>query len=192
MEMELLILASMVLLIVLGLVLALRGYKLMEKFMRIFGGIILAVTFMFIGFMIGFYLGGIWVFVLGPALGILGFIIGFIFAPKIFWMILAMVVFALCFGLGWRLGENLELDKLFIWLVAFGAGLVGSWLFGMLARKLLVAATSLIGGIMVAVGVFNILIDEFDLAMAGGIAAACLVLVGGIGYLLQRGSKKKK
>ena len=182
----------MVLLIVLGLVVALRGYKLMEKFMRIFGGIILAFTFMFIGFLIGIYLGGIWVFILGPALGVLGFIIGLIFAPKIFWMILAMMVFALCFGLGWRLGENFELDELFIWLTAFGAGLIGSWLFGMIARKFLVAATSLIGGIMVAIGVFNILIEKFDLVVAGGIAAGCLVVVGGLGYLLQRGSKRKK
>lgn len=187
---DLLILGLMVLLIILGLVLALRGYKLMEKFMRLFGGIILAFTFMFIGFLIGFYLGGIWVFILGPVLGIIGFIIGLIFAPRIFWMILAMIVFALCFGLGWRIGEYLDLDGLVIWIAAFAAGIIGSWVFGMIARKLMVAATSLIGGIMVGIGVFIILLESFDMVVAGGAGLGAVLLVSLVGYLLQRGKKR--
>ncbi len=189
--MDILILASMVLLIILGLVLGLRGYKLIESFMRIFGGIVLGFTFLLIGLLIGYHLGGIWAIVLGPALGIIGLIIGIIFAPKIFWMILALVVFALCFGLGWRIGENLELDGMVVWGIALVAGLVGSWLFGLLARKVLVAATSLIGGMMVAVGTFAILIEEFDIIVAGGIAVGCLVVVAVLGYVMQRGKKGK-
>jgi hypothetical protein len=191
MEMDILILASMVLLIILGLILGLRGYKLMERFMRIFGGIVLAFTLMLIGFLIGFYLGGIWVFLLGPILGVIGFIIGFIFAPKIFWMILAIVVFALCFGLGWEIGHQLEMDSIIITIIALAAGMIGSWIFGMIAKKLLVAATSLVGGAMVGVGSFVILSESLDLPTATGISVGAGLAVALLGYLIQRGKKKK-
>ena len=93
--MDLVVASVMVLLIVLGSMLSLRGYEILMGFVRLLSGCALAGVGVFLGFKMGEYFGGEWNMIYAISLGALGFLIGFLFGPKLLHVVLSITIFIL-------------------------------------------------------------------------------------------------
>lgn len=188
------ILIGAIILILMGLVIAYKGFDLLKNFVRTTGAIIMGILFFIIGGVIGILFGPLIAIVAAIIGGILGLIIGAILAPTLLWLLLSAIVFIICFNLGATGAESLGASELIAIVAGIFVGLIGSWFISRLARALLVGATALVGGLLVGAGAYLIILDPygFTLAIAAGIGT--MIFVAATGFMANRdkGHRKKK
>jgi hypothetical protein len=184
---------SALLVVSFGLIIAIAGYHLFKGLVGLMGAIILGGAAFFFGLWIGGFVAGGFGLIIAIVLGIIGAVIGAILAIAIATVVLAIGFGIVAFSAGVALGESLDLPG--IGPVALGAALavIGAFLFLILARFLIRAATSLLGGFMVASGSFY-LFDRFTTLSDGTaflICIAVLAVVSVLGFYVQSGAERK-
>lgn len=184
---------SALLVISFGLVIALAGYHLFKGLVGLMGAMILGGAAFVLGLWIGGSVAGVLGSIIAIAFAIVGAVIGALLAIAIATVVLAIGFGMVAFSVGVALGESLDIPG--IGPIALGAVLavVGAFLFLLLARFLIRAATSVLGGFMVAAGSFYLL-DRFT-AFGGGtaflICIAVLAVVSLVGFTVQSGAERK-
>jgi len=184
---ELVMAAVMVLLIVVGSMLALRGSDVLRGFVRLLGGSFLGGAGGYIGFRIGEYFGGDWGLAYTISMALLGFIIGFLFGPKLLQLVLTVAIFVLGAGVGYFVAEELGGDGAVPFLAGAVIGLSGAWILSSIARRLLLAATITFGSAMAGAGVLILLLNDLPLEEAGLLAFGAFILLSLTGFLVHRG-----
>jgi uncharacterized membrane protein len=89
------------------------------------------------------------------------------------------------------LAGHFGLEGVFLYVAAFAAGLIGAYLFSILAKRLMVGATSALGGIMFSVPLFILLLGPLGVLLAGCISIGLFIVVSIAGYCSQRGKVLK-
>lgn len=188
------VLIASIVLIVLGLIIAYRGLHLMKNFVRSTGAVICGIIFFLVGGAVGLLFSPLIGLIGAVAGGIIGLIVGFLLAPTLLWLILSIIVFMICFNIGSSVADNFTSNQIMIIIAGFAAGLIGSWLFSYLAKRMLAGAASTVGGLMFGSGLFLMLLYNFDTGfMTAGIAGLVgFLLVAVTGYGANRPKKKKK
>ncbi len=189
--MSILAMIGLMVFMLLGLIVAFKGFELLKGFVRVAGGMILSIAMLFFGLFVGAFLGPLWVIVLGVVFAVLGFIIGYLIAPTILWLILAIIIFSIFWTLGWSVAEHFGGDGIILYIAAFAAGILGAYLFSIFARRLMVGATSALGALMFAVPLFLLLLGPLEVIVAGAIAIASFIVLSIAGYFSQRGKGSK-
>ncbi len=189
--MSILAIIGLMIFMLLGLIVAFKGFELLKAFVRMAGGIILSIAMLFFGLFVGAFLGPVWVIVLGIAFAILGFIIGYLIAPTILWLILAIIVFSIFWTLGWSVAEHFGADVIILYIAAFASGIIGAYLFSIFAKRLMVGATSALGALMFSVPLFILLMGPLGVMVAGAIAIASFIVLSIAGFFSQRGKGSK-
>ncbi|MGA1819401.1 MAG: hypothetical protein ACMUHU_00165 [Thermoplasmatota archaeon] len=185
--MELVMAAVMVLLIVVGSMLALRGSDVLSGFVRLLGGSFLGGAGGYLGFRIGEYFGGEWTLAYAISMALLGFIIGFLFGPKLLQLVLTIAIFVLGAGVGYFVAEELGGDGAVPFLAGIVVGLSGAWILSSIARRLLLAATITFGSAMAGAGVLILLLNDLPLEEAGLLAFGAFIALSLTGFLVHRG-----
>jgi hypothetical protein len=108
------------------------------------------------------------------------------------WLMLTIVVFIACFNIGASAADSVGASAILVWVVAVLAGLIGSWIFSFIARRVLAGAASLAGGLLVGSGVYLIILEYYHNEIAAGIGFAALILVFLTGYGANRGESGKR
>ncbi len=183
---DLVVTAVMVLLIVLGSMLALRGYDILMGFVRLLGGLSLAGVGVFLGFKLGDYFGGDWNLIYALSLGALGFLVGFLFGPKLLQVVLSVAIFAIGAGVGFLVAEELGGEGVVPLLAGIAVGMAAAWILSSIARKLLLAATITLGSAMVGTGILILIMDDIAMEHAGLLAFGAFMLLALTGFLVQR------
>ena len=179
-------------LVLMGLIIAYKGFDLLKHFVRSTGAIIGGIVFFIIGGVIGMFFGPLIAIAAAIIMGILGLMIGALLAPTLLWLMLSIVVFIVCFNIGGTVAENFGASGIMVLVIGMISGFIGAWMFSFLARKLLVGATSVVGGLMVGAGTFMIIIGLFGFTAAAIGGTIALVLVALTGYTLNMGKKRKR
>jgi hypothetical protein len=186
------LLIGAIILVILGLVIAYKGFDLLKGFVRTTGAILGGIVFFLIGGFIGLFFGPFIAIAAAVLMGILGMILGAILAPTLLWLMLSIIVFVICFNIGANVAGDLGASDIMVLVVGIISGILGSWLFSNLARRALVGATSTVGGLMVGAGAFLISMEYFGLVPSAVIGIVALVIVSSTGYGANRGKKRKK
>lgn len=176
----------MVLLVVLGSMLSLRGYEILMGFVRLLSGCALAGVGVFLGFRMGEYFGGDWNMIYAISLGALGFLIGFLFGPKLLQLVLSITIFILCGAVGYFVAEELGGEPVVALLAGAVIGLIAAWILSSIARKLLLAATITLGSAMNGVGIFMLIKGDVPLEEAGLLSFGAFMVLALTGFLVQR------
>lgn len=188
---DILVLIGAAVLILMGLVIAYRGLKILESFVRTAGALILGIVLMIVGGTVGLLFGPLVALIGALVGGVLGLILGALLAPTLLWLMLTIVVFIVCFNIGASTADSLGASNVLVWVIAILVGLIGSWIFSFLARRVLAGATSLVGGLLAGAGTFMILLEYTSFEISAGIGAAVLVLVFLTGYGANRKSGRR-
>ncbi len=181
-----------VILVLMGLIIAYKGFDLLKHFVRSTGAILGGILFFIIGGVIGMFFGPLIAIAAAIVMGILGMIIGAILAPSLLWLMLSIVVFIVCFNIGGTVAENFGASGIMALVIGMISGFIGAWIFSFMARKLLVGATSIVGGLMVGAGTFMVLIGRYGFTVAAVSGTIILVLVALTGYSSNTWKKRKK
>ena len=184
--MDLVVASVMVLLIVLGSMLSLRGYEILMGFVRLLSGCALAGVGVFLGFKMGEYFGGEWNMIYAISLGALGFLIGFLFGPKLLHVVLSITIFILCGAVGYMVAEELGGEPIAALLTGIVIGLISAWILSSIARKLLLAATITLGSSMTGAGIFMLMRGDVPLEEAGLLSFGAFMVLALMGFLVQR------
>jgi hypothetical protein len=176
----------MVLLIVLGSMLALRGHDILMGFVRMLGGLALGGVGAFLGLRLGDYFGGDWHMIYALSLGALGFLIGFLFGPKLLQVVLSVTIFTVGGGVGYLVAEEMGGEGLVPLLTGIVVGLVAAWIMSSIARKLLLAATITLGSAMVGTGILVLIMNDISMEHAGLLSFGAFMIMALTGFLVQR------
>jgi len=176
----------MVLLIVVGAMLALRGSDVLRGFVRLVGGSFLGGAGGFLGFRLGEYFGGEWSMAYAISMGLLGFIVGFLFGPKLLQLVLTVAIFVLGAGVGYFVAEELGGNGAVPFLAGIVVGLSCAWVLSSIARRLLLAATITFGAAMTGAGVLVILLNDLPIEEAGLLAFGAFIVLSITGFLVHR------
>jgi hypothetical protein len=176
----------MVLLIVLGSILSLRGYEILMGFVRLLSGCALAGVGVFIGLKMGDYFGGEWNLIYAASMGVLGFLIGFLFGPKLLQLVLSITIFILCGTVGFLVVDEVGGETIVALLAGMVIGLISAWILSSIARKLLLAAMITLGSTMTGVGIFVLIKGDVPLNEAGLLSFGAFMVMALTGFLVQR------
>ena len=155
-------------------------------FVRLLSGCALAGVGVFLGFKMGEYFGGEWNMIYAASLGALGFLIGFLFGPKLLQLVLSITIFILCGAVGFLVAEEMGGEPVVTLLAGVVIGLISAWILSTIARKILLAAMITMGSAMTAVGIFLLIRTDIPLDEAGLLSFGAFMVLALTGFLVQR------
>ena len=184
--MDLSMAALMVLLIVAGSMLALRGGDVLRAFARLLGGSFLGGAGAYVGFRLGDFFGGDWTIAYALSMGALGFVAGFLFGPKLLQLVLTLAIFVMSGGIGYFVAEELGGDGAVPFLAGAVVGLAGAWILSSIARRLLLAATIVLGSAMSGAGILVLSVGDLPLEDAAMLSFGAFIILAISGFLVHR------
>ncbi|MDG6225023.1 MAG: hypothetical protein QCI82_05865 [Candidatus Thermoplasmatota archaeon] len=181
-------------LIVLGLVLAYRGYVLFKGVVSVFGALILGTCFLIAGIWIGGMVGGIFALLVPIALAIIGCIIGAILAVRIAVTMLGIAFAVISWTAGMAVGSELFDGGLALFVTALVFAMAAVALFIIFNKAMIKVATSVIGGYLTAWGAYTLMHGHMadGIAFLAGVVILIAVTVSGMVSQMGASSKRKK
>ncbi|MBN1538783.1 MAG: hypothetical protein JW939_01460 [Candidatus Thermoplasmatota archaeon] len=178
--------AVTVLLILVGSMMALRGSDMLRGSARLLGGMFLGLAGSYLGFRIGRYFGGQWAVAYTLSLGILGFLVGALFGPQLLQALLMATVFVLGFTVGYLVADRLDGTGAVPLFAGLVVGLVVAWILSAIAKRLLLAATIILGSAMMGAGIFILLLGDVKLEHSAVLSFGAFIACSLGGFLVQR------
>lgn len=178
--------AVVVLLIVVGSMMALRGSDILRGSARLLGGVFLGLAGSYLGLRIGRYFGGEWNVAYSLSLGVLGFLVGALFGPQLLQVMVTVTVFVLGFSVGYMVADRLDGSGAVPILAGLVAGLAVAWIISTIAKRLLLAATILLGSAMTGAGIFFLLLGDIELEHSAILSFGAFIACSFVGFLVHR------